>query len=187
VRSSETRKEEGERGISVGGPTRHPHVDQSVEGALRRLHHHLPDEAEELLKGRFRIINIWRLLQSVTAWPLALCDARTVERGDLVPKEQIGREFTGKSYLAQYNEKHKWVYLGGMVRDEVCVMKIYHSREKKDGMGEGGGEERKGVDCCVHSSFELEGKVWEGVRESIEVRVMVFDEHLSDGEEGKRL
>jgi hypothetical protein len=31
---------------------------------------------------------------------------------------------------------------------------------------------------CLHSSFELEGvdgKKWEGVRESIEVRVMVFD------------
>jgi hypothetical protein len=65
-----------------------------------------------------------------------------------------------------------------MERGEVVVMKIYDSREKKDGereRGEGGG-----VDCCVHSSFEWEGKEegkgWVGMRESIEVRVMVFDE-----------
>jgi hypothetical protein len=36
---------------------------------------------------------------------------------------------------------------------------------------------------CLHSSFELEGgdgKKWEGVRESIEVRVMVFDSPRED-------
>jgi hypothetical protein len=53
---------------------------------------------------------------------------------------------------------------------------------------ERGGEEGK-VDgwltvlVCLHSSFELDrsdGKKWEGVRESIEVRVMVFDSPLKD-------
>lgn len=28
----------------------------------------------------------------------------------------------------------------------------------------------------MHSSFELKGREWEGVRESIEVRALVFDE-----------
>jgi hypothetical protein len=30
--------------------------DQSPDGAAKRAHFHLPDEAAELMKGRFRII-----------------------------------------------------------------------------------------------------------------------------------
>ena len=37
-------------------PTRNPHVDQSPDGAVRRVRFHLPDEADELLKGRVRIL-----------------------------------------------------------------------------------------------------------------------------------
>ncbi|KAN0121885.1 hypothetical protein V8E51_000211 [Hyaloscypha variabilis] len=179
VRSSEAlaRGGKGEGGVGggVGLPTRHPHVDQSPEGALRRLKHHLPGEVDELLKCRFRILNVWRPLQKVTAWPLALCDARSVNPADLVPKEQIGKEFTGESYLATFSERHRWVYLGGMERREVVVMKIFDSKERKGGDG--------GVDACLHCSFELEGEEWKGVRESIEVRAMVFDE--LGGEEGE--
>ncbi|KAE9382086.1 hypothetical protein N431DRAFT_320768 [Stipitochalara longipes BDJ] len=172
-------EEEGEGGISNGKseiapPTRHPHVDQSAEGTRRRVRRHLPGEAEDLLRGWVRIVNVWRPLQKVTAWPLALCDTRSVARSDLIPKEQIGKHLTGESYLAKYGEGHKWCYLGGMERDEVVVMKIFDSREKRDEGGEG-------VDCCLHCSFELEGEGWEGVRESIEVRAMVFDE-LGDEE-----
>ena len=93
-----------------------------------------------------------------------------------MPKERIGNAFMGESYLARYSERHSWVYLGGMEREEVVVMKIFDSREK-------GGE---GVDFCVHCSFELQGGEWRGVRESVEVRAMVFDElGMEDGEEGE--
>lgn len=44
----------GEMGASK--PTTNPHIDQSPTGAIRRVHYHLLDEAEELLKGRFRIL-----------------------------------------------------------------------------------------------------------------------------------
>ncbi|KAJ5442008.1 hypothetical protein N7445_005015 [Penicillium cf. griseofulvum] len=37
-------------------PATHPHVDQSPTGAIKRVQRHLGDEAEELLKGRVRII-----------------------------------------------------------------------------------------------------------------------------------
>jgi hypothetical protein len=66
-----------EKGVKVGKPSRCVHVgmasfiskgergantdaivttDQSPDGAIRRAYHHLGDEAEEMLKGRFRIV-----------------------------------------------------------------------------------------------------------------------------------
>ena len=81
----------------------------------------------------------------MTAWPLALCDAGSVSPSELVPKEQIRRDFTGESYLARFNAEHKWCYLGQMRRDEVVVMKIFDSERKEEG----------GANCCVHCSFEF--------------------------------
>jgi hypothetical protein len=40
------------------GPVRRVHIDQSYSASLSRVPFHLPDEAEELLKGRFQIINV---------------------------------------------------------------------------------------------------------------------------------
>lgn len=93
-------------------------------------------------------------------YPLALCDSTTIRTEDLVPKSRIEKDYTGESLLAKWNEGQKWVYLGGMESEEVVVMGIYYS-----------GNDRKG---CVHSSFLPEDGAWEGERESIEVRVMVF-------------
>jgi hypothetical protein len=36
-------------------------LDQSPVGAAKRCYFHLPDEAEELMKGRFRIIKLFPL------------------------------------------------------------------------------------------------------------------------------
>ena len=37
-------------------PATHPHIDQSVQGAVLRVKRHMGDEAGELLKGRVRVI-----------------------------------------------------------------------------------------------------------------------------------
>lgn len=52
-----------------------------------------------------------------------------------MPKEQIGKSFTGESYLAKWSPGHRWCYLGGMGRDEVVIMKIFDSQEKVGDVG----------------------------------------------------
>ena len=64
------------------------HIDQTYDASVKRVHYHLPDEAERLLKGRVRIINVWRPIQNPVAHkPLAVADWRTVDQQDLVPVE----------------------------------------------------------------------------------------------------
>jgi hypothetical protein len=40
------------------GPGRRVHIDQSYDAAVSRVRHHLPEEADELLKKRFNLINV---------------------------------------------------------------------------------------------------------------------------------
>ena len=64
------------------------HVDQTAASAAARVERHLPaDEAPELLKRRFQIINLWRPISDPAwDWPLALCDYRSIDTENyLVP------------------------------------------------------------------------------------------------------
>ena len=59
-------------------PSRRVHNDHTVNSAPRRVRDHLGAEADELLKHRFGIVNVWRPIRGpVLDSPLALCDARS--------------------------------------------------------------------------------------------------------------
>src|SRR5438445_2552304 len=73
---------EGAADIRGGGP-RQPatrvHVDQTAFSGAQRVREHLPDEADELLKGRVQVINLWRPIAGpVFDAPLAMADAQSV-------------------------------------------------------------------------------------------------------------
>lgn len=42
----------------IRGPGKRVHIDQTYRASENRVKHHLPDEADELLKKRFQIINV---------------------------------------------------------------------------------------------------------------------------------
>ncbi|EXJ82194.1 hypothetical protein A1O3_06007 [Capronia epimyces CBS 606.96] len=67
-------------------PVQQVHVDQTPRAAEARVRRHLPpDEAEELLKGRYEIINVWRPIENPASdFPLAVIDWRTVSPSDFV-------------------------------------------------------------------------------------------------------
>jgi hypothetical protein len=44
--------------IQLRGPGKRVHIDQSYSASENRVKYHLPDEADELLKKRFQIINV---------------------------------------------------------------------------------------------------------------------------------
>jgi hypothetical protein len=47
-----------EPSAQLRGPVQRVHIDQSYSASESRVTYHLPDEAEELLKKRFQIINV---------------------------------------------------------------------------------------------------------------------------------
>jgi len=68
-------------------PVMQVHVDQTPAAAAARVRRHVQPaaEAEDLLRRRFQIINVWRPIgHPATDFPLAVVDWRTMEPDDLV-------------------------------------------------------------------------------------------------------
>ena len=80
------------------------HIDQTFDASVRRVHHHLPTEADRLLKGRVRIINVWRPIHHPVAHkPLAVSDWRSLdEKRDLVPISLIYPDRVGGAFFAAF-------------------------------------------------------------------------------------
>jgi hypothetical protein len=111
-------------------PATRVHVDHTARSGPQRVRDLLPDEAEELLRGRVQVINVWRpiLNEPLRDAPLAVCDSRTLSPGDLVPSDLVYRERVGETYSVKYNPAHEWYYVPEMRRDEALLLKIADTR-----------------------------------------------------------
>lgn len=71
---------------SARQPVQQVHVDQTPNAAEARVRRHLPaGEVDELLEGRFQLINVWRPIgHPASDFPLAVVDWRTTAPADLV-------------------------------------------------------------------------------------------------------
>lgn len=67
-------------------PVQQVHVDQTPRAAETRVRRHVPaGEADELLKGRYQLINVWRPIgHPASDFPLAVVDWRSTAPEDLV-------------------------------------------------------------------------------------------------------
>ena len=111
-------------------PANRVHVDQTAASGVSRLRHEYPDEADELLRRRVAIVNLWRPIKSpVLDAPLAICDARSVEPRDLVASDLVFRDRRGETYNLIYNPGQRWFYAPEMRSDEVLLLKCFDSRE----------------------------------------------------------
>ncbi|HVC54788.1 MAG TPA: CmcJ/NvfI family oxidoreductase [Stellaceae bacterium] len=111
-----------------GGP-RQPatrvHVDHTARSGPQRVRDLMGDEAEELLRGRVQVINLWRPIRGpLRDAPLAVCDSRTVAADDLVPSDLVYRDRVGETYSVRYNPAHRWFYAPQMRPDEALLLKI---------------------------------------------------------------
>jgi len=150
-------------------PVTRVHIDQTVKSATQRVHHHLPEEAEKLLEGRYRIINIWRPLNGpVQASPLAFASSSTLRDEDLIPVEHRYPDRTGETAGIRYNEGLKWHYVSGMKNDERLFLECFDSESLKPGTEVQGGR-------VPHTAI-TDPRTPKGAtgRESIEVRALVF-------------
>ena len=139
-------------------PSRQVHNDHTVNSAPRRVRDHLGDEAEELLRHRFGIVNVWRPIRG----PLALCDARSFTDDDLIASDLVYAHVRGETSRVEYNARHRWYYFSEMQPDEVLLIRVHDSAD--DGRAR----------LSFHTSFENPLTPGAPPRESIEVRTLVF-------------
>jgi hypothetical protein len=145
-------------------PVLSAHNDYTEWSGPNRLREILPDEADELLKHRFAIIQVWRPINKpIQVDPLALADAKSVAAKDLLVAERRYPHRVGQTYRLKYNPDHRWFYFPEMRRDEALVFKVYDS--EKDGRAR----------FTPHTSFaDPNSPPSAPPRQSIEVRAFAF-------------
>jgi len=143
---------------------RRVHNDYTEWSAPKRVCDILPDEADELLKRRFAIIQVWRPIRHpVETYPLAMADAQTLSPDDMIISERRAPGRIGQTYAVKYNPAHKWYWFPRMRREEAYVFKVFDSM--KDGRAR----------WTAHTAFEDPTTPPHArPRESIEIRTMAF-------------
>ena len=140
------------------------HNDYTEWSGPQRVRDILPDEAEQLLRSRFAIVQVWRPIRHpVETFPLALCDARTISADDLVIAERIYPNRVGQTYAITYNPAHVWYWFPHMRREEAIVFKVFDSAT--DGRAR----------FTAHTAFDDPTTPPNArPRESIEIRTLAF-------------
>lgn len=145
-------------------PVARIHGDYTEASGPHRVRDIMGDEAEELLKHRFAIVNLWRPIAGpLLDAPLALIHAGTVADADWVTHDLIYRDRVGEIFALTYNPAHVWFYAPAMETNEALLLKCYDS--ERDGRAR----------FMPHTSFEdPTAPVDKLPRESIELRILVF-------------
>jgi hypothetical protein len=181
-------------------PVQQVHVDQTPGAAEARVRRHLPDEADQLVKGRYQIINVWRPIENPASdFPLAVIDWRTTKPHDFIATDLMyprrdsldaddddrgkevlpdpnsyssteGYEVKGETMGVAPSQDHSFYYQKDMTPDEVLLLKCFDSR----GEGMPGGRDGLAV-RTPHTAF-ADPQTPEDApgRQSIEVRCLVF-------------
>ena len=150
------------------GGTREPvgrvHVDHTVRSGPQRVRDLMGDEAPDLLRRRFAIVNVWRPIRGpLRDAPLALCDARSVGAKDLVSTDLIYPNRVGETYSVTFNPQHEWYYFPELAANEAILIKCFDSEE--DGRAR----------FAPHTAFEDPTTPADAApRESIELRTLAF-------------
>jgi hypothetical protein len=111
-------------------PARFAHVDASDAAA-----HDFAARSDPGTRAirRFVQFNIWRAFSGPPQdVPLALCDAQTVSRDDLIPADAIfdagePPHWSFESLVVAHNPAHRWHWFSDMTRDDVLVFKTHDS------------------------------------------------------------
>jgi hypothetical protein len=140
------------------------HVDHTATSGPQRVRDFFGDEAEELLRGRVQVINLWRPIRGpLRDAPLAMCDATSVAAQDLVPSDLVYPNRVGETYGVTFNPAHRWFYVPEMQRDEALLLKCFDS--ETDGRAR----------FVPHTAFDDPTAPADVLpRESIEIRTLVF-------------
>ncbi len=98
-------------------PAKRVHNDYTAWSSPLRVHQLMGEEAEELLKHPYAIINLWRPISGpVLESPLTLCVA-----SDLKYPDRIGETYS----IITYNPKQRYYYFPKMQADEAVLIRCF--------------------------------------------------------------
>jgi hypothetical protein len=147
-----------------GRPVLHAHTDFTETSAVRRLRDLLGAEAADLQRHRVLQVNLWRPIRGpLRDFPLAICDASSMGRDQLVAVDLLYPGRRGEIYYLTYDPTQRWYYAPDMQVHEAWLIKNYDSAVN--------GTAR----FAAHSAFDEPSRgVRVDPRESIEVRAFAF-------------
>lgn len=148
----------------VREPVSAVHNDYTEKSAPQRVRDLLPAaEAEAALKRRFAIVQTWRPISTIEAFPLAMCDGRTIPEEGFILVQRRYSYRTAEVYHIAYNPAHRWIYFPRMTRGEALVFKVFDS------------DRSAGVPFTAHTAFLDPTSAPDAPpRESIEMRTIAF-------------
>jgi hypothetical protein len=151
-------------GSGIKMPAKRVHNDYTAWSSPQRVRDLMGDEAEELLKNRYAIINLWRPIRGpVLESPLVLCDAQSLAEENLIASDLKYPDRTGETYSITYNQEQRYYYFPKMQADEVVLIRCFDSAPQ--------GAHR----FSAHTGFDdPTSPPGAPPRESLEVRMLVF-------------
>jgi hypothetical protein len=151
------------------------HADSSVDAPLVEKFRQVVEDDDETRGGRFTLLNCWRPLTTVHRWPLAVCDATSVnDEEDLYSRATPeNSNVVANSFPERAAEgKHKWYFWPAQTPEEMIVFKQWEEdaamRQESHAVADGKlpGVARQ----TLHSAFNLPAPPDAPVRWSLEAR-----------------
>lgn len=162
-----TREPHAPDSTAVGAPVLRVHNDFTPRSARETIRQVLPvstgacSGAPADKVQRYAIVSVWRAMRPVSAWPLALADARSVGEADLIPVQRRYPHARGETGFVAYRPAHRWFTFPLMRPDEALLFKLFDSSSDV-------------ARWTPHSAFRgPAASVSAPARESVEVRVLV--------------
>ncbi|KAF9888436.1 hypothetical protein FE257_008714 [Aspergillus nanangensis] len=134
----------------------------STPDSLDQLVRELKQDQLAIGSRRYIYLNVWKtLVGPLYDWPLAFCDAETIEPGDLQSHDQVFHDVVRENVMVYHNPDQKWYYLSGQMPSELLLFRQADSQNNP------------GV---AHTAFEIPSQPPNPLqtRESIEIRVVVY-------------
>lgn len=115
----------------------------------------------------------------LTDWPLAVCDAATVDANDLIASDVVTRTGFTENSLVYFNPRHKWFYLDSQMPTELIIFrqvdtqadshigKLHYNEDKSPLTFKLKGVPHSGIQIPHHNSQQRP-------RESIETRAFIY-------------
>jgi hypothetical protein len=152
------------KGSGIKMPAKRVHNDYTAWSSPKRVRDLMGNEAEELLKHRYAIINLWRPIRGpLLDSPLALCDAQSLEKENLIASDLKYPDRTGETYSITYNPNQRYFYFPKMQPEEAVLIRCFDSALD--------GPHR----FSAHTGFDDPTTPADAPpRESLEVRMLVF-------------
>ncbi|KAI7478522.1 hypothetical protein KC351_g8133 [Hortaea werneckii] len=167
-------RQSGDEGLRVEGLSFNPFAkqvqrDNTDISCMEKIRNLTDLKADFLLRGRSRIINIWRPIKHpVYDCSLAVADGSSLRADDVIECDRHLAK-TGAYHdtmgVVKYRPGFEWYYRSEMEPDDVLLFKNYDSSSAVPAR------------YCLHTAFDLPPEMIPTnapTRESIEVRALVF-------------